>query len=145
MIKDCFKPAPLSARASTGLLVLRLVAGLAFMFHGWGKIQHPFSWMGPESGTPGIFQGLAALSEFGGGLAWILGLLTPLASLGIACTMAMAVRLHMLVIGDPFVASKQGQGSYELAALYLAMAVMFILTGPGRWSADRTVFGQKEH
>jgi len=143
MIKDVFKPAPLSARASTGLLILRLVVGLAFMFHGWGKIQHPFSWMGPEAGTPGIFQGLAALSEFGGGLAWILGLLTPLASLGIACTMAMAVRLHMFVLGDPFVPTKQGQGAYELAAVYLAVAIMLILVGPGRWSADRCVFGQK--
>ena len=87
MIKELFKPAPLSARASAGLLAVRVVAGLAFMLHGWGKIQHPFSWMGPDSGTPAFFQGLAALSEFGGGLAWILGLLTPLASFGIACTM----------------------------------------------------------
>lgn len=145
MIKDFFKPAPLNARASTGLLIVRLVAGLAFMIHGWGKIQHPFSWMGPDAGTPGFFQFLAALSEFGGGLAWILGLLTPLASFGIACTMAMAVRLHMIVMGDPFVATGPGKGSYELAAIFLAIAALLFFAGPGRWSADRFVFGQKEH
>ncbi|HSN54816.1 MAG TPA: DoxX family membrane protein, partial [Candidatus Sulfomarinibacteraceae bacterium] len=47
------------------LLLLRLVAGLAFMFHGWGKIQNPFGWMGPDGFAPGFLQGLAALSEFG--------------------------------------------------------------------------------
>ncbi|PWB78822.1 MAG: DoxX family protein, partial [Holophagae bacterium] len=71
------------------LLLVRVVAGFAFMLHGWGKIQNAFGWMGPDAFAPGIFQALAALSEFGGGLAWILGLLTPLASLGIACTMAV--------------------------------------------------------
>lgn len=143
MIKTLFQPVPVGARASAGLLAVRLVAGLAFMLHGWGKIQHPFSWMGPESGTPGILQGLAALSEFGGGLAWILGLLTPLASFGIACTMVVATHFHMIVRKDPFVPSGPG-GSYELPLIFLALSVLFILAGPGRYSADRFVFGQKE-
>jgi uncharacterized membrane protein YphA (DoxX/SURF4 family) len=81
------------------LLFLRVVAGLAFTLHGWGKIQNPFGWMGPDGFAPGIFQALAALSEFGGGLAWILGLLTPLASLGIASTMAVAFSFHAIVRG----------------------------------------------
>ena len=68
-----------SIPADTALLLLRIVAGVAFMLHGWGKIQHPFSWMGPD--MPGFLQALAALSEFGGGAAWALGLLTPLASI----------------------------------------------------------------
>src|ERR1044071_3379761 len=68
-----------TGKGAIGLLLIRLVVGSAFMLHGWGKIQHPFSWMGPESPVPGFFQLLAAISEFGGGLAWILGLLTPLA------------------------------------------------------------------
>src|SRR5262245_57500072 len=82
-IIDFFKPPRVSVRVSTGLLILRLVAGLAFIFHGYGKITKPFGWMPPDSGVPGILQALAALSEFGGGLAWMLGLLMPLASLGI--------------------------------------------------------------
>lgn len=57
---------------SVGLLALRLVVGAAFLFHGWPKIQHPFDWMGPEASVPAIFQALAALSEFGGGLALLL-------------------------------------------------------------------------
>src|SRR5688500_1887660 len=114
-MKQLFQVPRLSSRASAGLLLLRLVVGLAFMFHGWGKIQHPFDWMGPDAPVPGIFQGLAALSEFGGGLAWMLGLLTPLASFGLLCTMAVAVYTHAVVKGDPFVSTGAG-GAYEPAS-----------------------------
>jgi putative oxidoreductase len=100
---NLFKPPGLSARVSAGLLVIRLVAGLAFVLHGYGKIiKGPFVWMGPD--MPGILQALAVVAEFGGGLAWMLGLLTPLASFGLACTMVVAVRLHALVFHDPFMA-----------------------------------------
>ena len=127
--------------ADLGLLLLRFVAGLAFMLHGWGKIQNPFGWMGPDAFAPGFLQALAALSEFGGGLAWIIGLLTPLASLGIACTMAVAVYMHAIMNGDPFVSV--GGPAYELAALYFCISVLLIATGPGRFSLDRPIFGRR--
>lgn len=136
-----FRPHSLSVGVSAGLLVLRFVAGSAFMFHGFGKIQNPFGWMGPNSGFPGVFQALAAVSEFGGGLAWILGLLTPLASFGLACTMTVAVWMHTTVLHDPFVALKGGR-SWELAGVYLCIAVLLLLAGPGRFSLDRVVFGE---
>jgi len=136
------KPLRQPARVSAGLLLLRLVAGAAFLYHGYGKIQNPFGWMGPDAGFPGIFQALAALSEFGGGLAWMLGLLTPLASFGLACTMTVAVWMHAAVLHDPFVAL-QGGRSYELASVYLCVAVLLLLAGPGRFSADRVAFGEK--
>lgn len=136
-MKKLFRPLNLPDRTSLGLLLIRIVAGIAFMFHGWPKIQAPFGWMGPDAAIPGIFQALAAVAEFGGGLAWVLGLLMPLASFGIACTMAVAVHFHAVVRGDPFVG--QG-GSWELAALYFVMSVLFILSGPGRYSADAKIF-----
>jgi putative oxidoreductase len=136
------KPLHQSTRVSAGLLLLRLVAGAAFLYHGYGKIQNPFGWMGPDAGFPGIFQALAAVSEFGGGLAWMLGLLTPLASCGLACTMTVAVWMHAAVLHDPFVAL-QGGRSYELASVYLCVAVLLLLAGPGRFSVDRVAFGEK--
>src|SRR5262245_3700726 len=66
-------------RAAWGLLVVRVVFGLGIAQHGWSKIQHPFNWMGPDAPVPAFLQFLAALSEFGGGIALIFGLLTPLA------------------------------------------------------------------
>jgi putative oxidoreductase len=140
-LHQLLKPHPLSGRASAGLLVLRLVAGLAFMFHGYGKIQDPFGWMGPNANIPGVLQALAAVSEFGGGLAWMLGLATPLASFGLACTMTVAVWLHAVMLHDPFVASKPGGGSYELASVYLCVAVLLLLAGPGKFSLDQMLFG----
>lgn len=141
-IVDPFKPPRVSTRVSVGLLILRLVAGLAFIFHGYGKITNPFGWMPAESGVPGILQALAAVSEFGGGIAWMLGILTPLASFGLACTMAVAVWMHAVVLRDPFV--PQGPGSsYELVSIYLCIAVLLLLSGPGRISLDRAVFGKK--
>lgn len=143
-MKRFFQPLKLPAGPSLGLLALRLVCGLAFMHHGWGKIQAPFTWMGPDGKVPGILQALAALSEFGGGLAWILGLLTPLASFGLACTMAVAAWLHAVVLKDPFVASGPGQASYELAAVFLSVSLVLLFAGPGRFSADRAFFGEKD-
>ena len=110
------------------LLALRLVAGLAFVLHGWSKIKDPFRWMGP--GTPAVFQALAAVAEAGGGLAWMLGLLTPLASAGIACTMIVAIGRHVLVKRDPFL------GGYELAAVYLCISLLLLAGGAGRFSLD---------
>lgn len=134
-----FRPQPLSRSISTGLLLLRIVAGLAFMFHGYPKIQNPFGWMGPNASIPGIFQALAAVSEFFGGLAWILGLLTPLASFGLACTMLVAVWMHAMVRHDPFVA-KGGGAAYELASVYFCVALLLLLSGPGRFSLDNILF-----
>jgi putative oxidoreductase len=103
------------------------------VLHGWPKIQHAFNWMGPEAPVPGALQALAALAEFGGGAALILGLLTPLAALGIACTMATAV--GMVHLHDPFV-GPPGKPSSEPAVVYLAAALMFLLVGPGALSLD---------
>lgn len=128
-------------RGAVGLLLLRLVFGLALMFHGFPKIQHATSWMGPGAPVPGFLQFLAAFSEFFGGLAMIVGLLTPVAALGIAATMLTALITVHFKHGDPFVAM-HGE-SFESPLGYLAFALLMILTGPGRLSADALLFGRR--
>ncbi len=52
--------------------------------------------------------------------------------------MSVAIGMVHLPNGDPFVAP--GGRSYELAAVYLACAVLFFLLGPGRFSFDALAF-----
>jgi len=124
------------------LLLIRLVCGYAFILHGWGKIQNPMGWMGPDAGVPSVFQALAAISEFVGGIALILGLVTRLASLGLLVTMVVAVYTHALKMGDPFVNPK-GAGSYELPAVYLCITVLLLAAGAGGFSLDKALFGTR--
>lgn len=141
-IKRIFSVPQHSTWVDLATLLIRVVAGLAFTLHGWGKIQHPFTWMGPDAFAPGVFQALAALSEFGGGIAWMLGLVTPLASFGILCTMTVAFCFHTFLRGDPFVAMGPGPAS-EPAAVYFCLALLLIALGPGRISLDRQLFGPR--
>jgi putative oxidoreductase len=128
---------------AVGLLVLRLVVGSALMLHGWPKIQNPFAWMGLDAPVSGFLQALAALSEFGGGLALVIGLLTPLACLGILATMGTAVTMVHLAKGDPFVAPHGWQGgSYELALVYFSVALTVLLVGPGKLCLDYLLLGR---
>ena len=125
--------------ASVGLLAVRIAVGVALMMHGWPKIQNPLVWMGAE-GPPGPLQAAAAVAEFVGGGALVLGLLTRLFALVIAITMATAAGMVHFPAGDPFV-GKPGSPSWELAGVYFAVAILFLLAGPGRISLDALLFG----
>lgn len=124
---------------SLALLIFRVAMGLGMMFHGVSKIQNPFGWMGPD--TPAILQALAALSEFGGGIAVALGLLTPLAALGILCTMGVAMGMVHIPAGHPFVSN--GGPSNEPAAWYFVSALLMIAIGPGKFSLDYLLLNRK--
>lgn len=129
----------IGGRPAVGVLLFRIVTGLALMQHGWTKIQHPLSWMGPD-GPPALIQALAAVSEFGGGLALVLGLLTPIACLGVFCTMIGALVMVHIPHGDPWV----GKGaSMEPAITYLIASVLLFCTGPGVLSLDSRLFGTR--
>lgn len=127
-------------RGSVAVLLLRLVSGAAFLFHGWGKIHDPFHWLDKAARPPpGWLQALAALAEFGGGIGLLLGLLTPLCCAGLICTMGYAIYTHVSR-GDPFV----GKGSsYEIALVYLMIAITLLLLGPGRYSLDQKLLGRR--
>ncbi len=111
-------------------------------FHGWGKIREPFSWMGPDAATPGFLQALAAISEFGGGIALVLGLLTPLAMLGWICTMGVAI-YTLQSKGATWLNPDPKGFTFELAALYFGVAVLFLLAGPGRYSLDHLILSRR--
>lgn len=142
-MKKCFQVQSFPNCTNAGLLILRLVSMSAMAMHGWGKIQAPMNWMPPGAPVPGVFQFLAAFSEFFGAIFILLGLLTRLSALGLTITMLVAASFHAVVNGDPFV-SATGGASYELAAIYLAISLFFMLAGPGDWSLDKKIFGEKK-
>ena len=138
-MKSLFCCEIVGGKGAVALLALRLVAGPAFIVHGWPLIQHPFSWMG--TALPGWLQALGAFAEFGGGIAVLVGLLTQLAALGIGITMLVAIFYVHIPKGDPF----SGPGSsWELAAVYLAIMVALKLRGAGAFSLDALLFGKKK-
>jgi putative oxidoreductase len=134
---------PETVRASIGLLAIRLVAGTTLALHGWPKIQHPLNWMGEKATVPGFFQACAALAEFGGGIALVLGFLTAIAGLGVVINMIVALALVHVPQGDPLVALKGGPAK-EPALLYLAVGLLLVCTGPGAASIDRLLFAPRK-
>ena len=137
-------PPFVSGLGAFGLLVLRIVTGAAFLLHGLGKFQAgPLHWMDqiPDA-PPGPVQALAVVAELGGGIALVLGFLTPLAAILIAGTMAVALAKVHLPHGDPFVSP--GGASFEPAAGYLAQMILFLFVGPGTLSLDYCLFGKKK-
>ncbi len=135
MIKKIFFAEAVGGKGGLALFLLRLVSGTAFILHGWPKIQNAFTWMGPEAPVPAVFQGLAAFSEFAGGMALVAGFLTRPAAFGIWCTMTYATFLVHMGQGHPFVAAKGGP-SYELALVYWTIMMALMLRGPGLFSLD---------
>ena len=127
---------------SVALLFLRLIVGAAFIIIGYGKVQNPTGWMGPTPPIPGPLLALAAIAEFGGGISLLLGLLTRLGALGLLITMIVAAAFHIFVAGDPFI-NPTGGGSWQLAAAYAGVAALYLGLGPGRFSLDRMIFGER--
>jgi putative oxidoreductase len=125
----------------TGLFIARLIFGALLVGHGTQKL---FGWFGGHGleGTGGFFHSLgfrpgrpmaavAGLSEAGGGLLLVLGLLTPLAGAAIVGTLLVAASVHL----------EKGlwstNGGYEMALLYGVLASAVALSGPGSVSLDR--------
>src|SRR2546429_8952783 len=128
---------------SYGLLLLRVVVGGTMFSHGAQKL---FGWFGGPGlrGTAGFFESLGwrlplALAFLAGlaeksGVAFALGLLTPLAALGIAVVMLNAI--FVVHWRNGFF---NGNGGLEFPLTLATVAVAVAATGPGRFSIDRLI------
>ena len=77
------------------LAVLRVGTGVIMAAHGWQKLTGFSEWRSTVEAlgipAPEIASVLAVVGELGGGIGLILGLLTPLAALGLIAVMATAI------------------------------------------------------
>lgn len=144
-MRRIFSPSDVGRPGSLGLLLMRIVLGIGLAMHGYHKMGNAFNWMGADAWAPGFLQAISVFAEFGGGIAILLGLLTPLAALGVVIDMLVAIFSYHIPHGDLLVAPQgSGIGSYDLAALYGAAAFSLMMLGPGLFSLDAIFFKRKQ-
>ena len=132
-----------STRLAVGLTILRVIVGTVFVVHGYDKLFNSgilgvtgfFTQVGAP--LPGVTAPLVSILEFGGGIALILGLLTPFVAVLLAADMLGALFLVHLPAG--FVVAN---GGYEFVLTLLGASLALALTGPGAYALD-ALFGQK--
>lgn len=120
-----------------GIFLLRLGIGAMFIYHGspkmfggvelWAKLGTSMKFLG-ISFAPVFFGFMSAITEFGGGVLLILGLLTRPASLLLTFNMLVAVALKFGTGAGLGGASQ----ALELGIVFLSL----FLIGPGKYSVD---------
>lgn len=125
------------SRLSTGLAILRVVIGIIFVVHGYEKlftmsvagVTGFFTQIGAP--LPGVTAPLVSVLEFAGGIALILGLLTPIVAALLAANMLGA--LFLVHLPNGFSAMN---GGYEFVLTLLGALLALALTGPGAYALD---------
>src|ERR1700744_2950754 len=128
-----------------GLLILRLVLGLTLAAHGFnklfggGRIPGTAAWFESIGMKYGTFQAVgAATTEISAGLGVAAGLLTPIPAAGFVALMLVAawtVHRH-----NGFFIVKEG---WEYNLVLATAAVVVATLGPGKFSLDYVIFGDK--
>lgn len=133
-------------------LVLRLTLGLVMFPHGAQKLLGWYGGFGFD-GTMGFFTQqmampwtvafLVIIGESFGSIALLVGFLTRFTAASFGVIMLGAITMVHLQHGF-FMnwSGKQPGEGYEYHLLMIGIAVALMITGAGRWSADR-VIGQK--
>jgi putative oxidoreductase len=138
----------LSTDNDPAALVMRLTLALVFFPHGAQKV---LGWWGgygasatiqgfAKMGLPPAVTVLVMAAELGGALLLILGFLTRLAALGLACVMAGALFLVHAKVGFfmNWAGTQKGEG-FEYHLLAIALALIVMLRGSGAASVDRAL------
>ena len=130
-------------------LILRVALGVVMFPHGAQKLLGWFG--GPGYGAamamftdkmhiPAALAVLVIVAESFGALGLILGLFTRLAAFGILCDMIGAVVLVHWRNGFfmNWMGKQAGEG-FEYHLLVIAIGLVLMITGAGRWSVDHAI------
>ena len=130
-------------RSSMAPLVLRVVLGGLFIWHGVDKfdaglemVEEGFRMWGVPA--PALAAPVVAVTEIVAGTALVLGLLTRVAAIALAVVLVGALIWAKDILtdnGTGFISARPDPG-YELDLAYLAGLVALVFVGPGRWSVD---------
>lgn len=116
--------------------ILRVVAGVALIIHGAGKIGSPFGAVDMVEGLgfyPGIFWSpLLACTEFFGGMLIAIGLLTRPAAFAGMFVLLVTVWFHWVTLG-------QGYMDAEKSILWATIFLFFVVRGGNRHSVDAKI------
>ena len=114
-----------------GFLILRIGLGVAFMFHGWTKLEHISDIAGffGTLGLPAFVAYFVAGLEFVGGAAMILGVYVGIFGSLLAIDMFFAI---VLVAWN--MARTRGFGGLELEFLLGMMSLGIALVGSGKYA-----------
>jgi putative oxidoreductase len=135
---------------------LRLIVGLGFMQHGFAKLaKGPDAFAAILHGmgvpAPHLMAWVTVLTEIGGGLAVLLGVLVPLASLPMAAVLLVAIfTVHLRygfssikLIAVTAAGAQFGPPGYECDLLYLACLAALVMGGSGPWAIDGVIRRQR--
>lgn len=130
---------------TSGVLPLRLIAGIIFVAHGGQKLFAWFGgyglggtgqWMESIGLSPGYLMALMAGSaEFFGGILLIIGFLTRPTALILAITMLVAI--STVHINNGLFMSDNG---YEFGLSLIAITLALFIQGGGKYSIDKNVY-----
>ena len=123
---------------NVGLLLLRIIIGLIFVYHGWPKVKGGKK-MAAQMGKPkmGGFMVFLGIAETLGGIATMLGFLTQIANLGFIIIMIGAIMLKINQMKVPF--SAYDKTGWEFDLMILGGALALTLIGAGSVSIDNAI------
>ena len=135
------------AVADCALVIARATLALIFIYHGGRRLFGAFDGAGLDASaryfeqvaglSPGhLWATLSGLTEFVGGIAIAVGLLTRLAGLGIFVDMMMAI---ITVTWANGINATGGKSGYELNLALGVLALMIAFFGAGRFSIDALI------
>jgi len=125
---------PTASQLNIALLLLRIAAALAFLYHGSAILFGAFGGPGPHGfaafmHAPGVVGYLVGLAQVAGGIAILTGVLIRIGAVCVSIVMLGAIFLVHLPHGFNI-----STGGIEYALTQLLVSIALLITGAGAYS-----------